>query len=408
MYTRIKDGRHKNEIRSRLFIGSIYVFCFQTPLMNIIPIIRYWDEFFAIISIMMFFVCSIRNKMPINKDVKYIVLFACVGLISTCIYSYQDFVKVALPDMFLCCKFWMVYFCSKYVYGRSWNIEENSKKLYKHVTIIILFLFTIFLLDILLDIFPTVSYRFGLKAITLFYNFPTNLVAVCSFLLCLLFLVGFNNHRWKLLVFMLLLMIALTLRTKAYVTIICFFLLYYIIIFKRKKLTIKWLIPLASIALVVSWTQIQYYYVTVREVSARYMLAQSAFEIAKIHFPIGAGYGTFGSAYSVKPYSPLYVKYGMNLIYGLTKENPIFVSDSFWPMILGQTGVVGVWVYICMLYKVYQKINCLRFNKNYYLAAFFAFAYLLISSTSEAAFVSPNSIPFAMLLGYLVSLKDNS
>ena len=41
------------------------------------------------------------------------------------------------------------------------------------------------------------------------------------------------------------------------------------------------------------------------------------------------------------PYSPVYDKYGLNLVPGLSKDKPDFIHDTSWPTVIGETGVMG-------------------------------------------------------------------
>lgn len=47
------------------------------------------------------------------------------------------------------------------------------------------------------------------------------------------------------------------------------------------------------------------------------------------YVPFGSGLGSFGTAASAKEYSPLYYKYHMDDVWGLTLENPMFLADAF-------------------------------------------------------------------------------
>lgn len=64
--------------------------------------------------------------------------------------------------------------------------------------------------------------------------------------------------------------------------------------------------------------------------------------IARDHFPLGVGIGRFGSHMSREEYSPVYAEYGMDTMYGIREEDPIAVTDTFWPMILGEAGLLGL------------------------------------------------------------------
>jgi hypothetical protein len=74
----------------------------------------------------------------------------------------------------------------------------------------------------------------------------------------------------------------------------------------------------------------------------RVALYAGAVAIARDELPFGAGIGRFGSHMSREVYSPAYPRYGLDQIYGLSRAFPIAVTDTFWPMILGETGIIGL------------------------------------------------------------------
>jgi hypothetical protein len=85
---------------------------------------------------------------------------------------------------------------------------------------------------------------------------------------------------------------------------------------------------------------------------ARVALIVGSIEIARDHLPLGGGLGRYGSWISREQYSDLYYQYGLSRIYGLSPQNPQFVTDTFWPQILGETGVLGMAGYVVFLVVV--------------------------------------------------------
>jgi hypothetical protein len=82
---------------------------------------------------------------------------------------------------------------------------------------------------------------------------------------------------------------------------------------------------------------------------ARVALYMGSLEIARDNFPLGAGMGRYGSWMSRVEYSPVYVEYGLNRVPGLRANNSQYATDTFWPMVLGEFGVVGVVGYAAFL-----------------------------------------------------------
>lgn len=84
---------------------------------------------------------------------------------------------------------------------------------------------------------------------------------------------------------------------------------------------------------------------------ARVALTYTSVSIAKDNFPFGVGFGQYGSPTSRDENSPVYAEYGINTVWGLTNEDgdKNFMCDTFWPMILGETGAIGSVIYIIIL-----------------------------------------------------------
>jgi hypothetical protein len=79
---------------------------------------------------------------------------------------------------------------------------------------------------------------------------------------------------------------------------------------------------------------------------ARLALYYGSAWVAQDHFPFGGGLGRYGTWMSRQPYSPLYHEYGLDTVPGLKERRPSAVTDTFWPAILGESGVVGLLGYI--------------------------------------------------------------
>ena len=164
------------------------------------------------------------------------------------------------------------------------------------------------------------------------------------------------------------------------------------------------MLPFIPVIIFIGWSQVEYYFVSLGARSARAQLLINSFQIAKDHFPVGAGFGTYGSYYSAIYYSPLYYKYGLNTIYGLSKELYSFICDSFWPMILGQAGFIGTILYALAVFKLFKRLTQIKKNNVFfYVSAIGAMSYLLVESVAATAFVHPLSMPLAMWIGILIS-----
>jgi hypothetical protein len=79
----------------------------------------------------------------------------------------------------------------------------------------------------------------------------------------------------------------------------------------------------------------------------RTLLYLTGLQIGADRFPLGAGFGRFGGYASRIHYSPIYDQYGLSGVFGLSPEDPIYLMDTYWPHILGETGWIGVATLVC-------------------------------------------------------------
>lgn len=127
----------------------------------------------------------------------------------------------------------------------------------------------------------------------------------------------------------------------------------------------------------------------------RIALYAGSVAIARDDLPLGAGVGRFGSHMSRAVYSPTYAEYGLDQIYGLSRAYPIAVTDSFWPMILGETGVVGLVAALIFFGSLARDLWAAAglsgppTTRIFMLGTLLLFAEGLVRSLISAAFVAP-------------------
>jgi hypothetical protein len=131
--------------------------------------------------------------------------------------------------------------------------------------------------------------------------------------------------------------------------------------------------------------------------AARTVLYSTSFELAKIDFPFGAGLGRYGGAIAAEYYSPVYVHYGFLHVYGLEPRGN-FTTDTFWPAILGEAGIIGVIGYFGGLVAMTKTMASLRDSevREIRFLGLLGFAWsveFLIESVAEPAYSSPPLFP---------------
>lgn len=391
-----------------LFLFFFYTLLFNELIAKALPLFGYEDELIAVMALPIWGVNKLRGKQDEAKIgvFPYIFAFLFLSLMGTVVYKYQTSLEAVLPDLILCSKFWLCIYTSRKIFY-DLDIEEFADNLYFHIRLVTLFYFVLSIVNIAYEIFPYYDIRYGIGSVRLFYSHPTVLQSCCSFLFVLIMGIHDYVKRPYVYVAMLIITVLTTLRIRALGNLILLFAIYYFGIYKQRNFSFRSLLLFIPIIILIGWDQIKYYFITLGEGSARLQLIQKSIIIANEHFPIGSGFASYGSYFSAVFYSPVYYKYGLNRVFGMSKEFSNFIGDSFWPMVLGQSGYFGLCFYIFAVIKLIKHISLLKnVQWCFYFSALGCICYLLMDSTAETAFVHPLSMPIAIWIGILFSYID--
>lgn len=389
-----------------LMIFWIVLFVFRDLLSEISPVFSYIDEAPLLIFVIKMAVKTLQSKRIIMRKgngqyIFAICLFVMVGLLGNIIYRYQT-VNLVIVDLLTNLKFFgaLAYFGEL-----TCKDSGGGSRISQLSCLLTVFLFMLFLLDRVLNVFPS-DYRYGIKATRLFFNHPTYLAGICVFLIALMTI--YNVEKNLPYIGMNMIMMIFTLRSKAIVSAVLFVVLYVVIVKLHAKLKVWQMVIVGIVCIVCAWSQIYFYFVFLGGQSARSVMLFTSFKIMKDYFPIGTGFGCYASHSAAVNYSPVYIKYGFNYIYELRNAaEGTFFDDQFWPIIFGQTGVIGTAAYICILVFLFRKVQKLfKVNLKTYTAALVVFIYLLVSSTAEPTFNNAVAIPLAMVLEICYSQAD--
>lgn len=391
-----------------IFVALVLLFVFQNPLQTLLAPFRYLDELFAacVIPLLMLqgvrhhFRCTISPRLLMM--IVFLALFTSCGLYGSLTLRYQP-LSTALSDLYLNLKFFLA-IAAGYLLFSGCDMEPVFRFSWKWVRGLSVLLFLLCLVDLVFHIFPA-STRYGLRSVYLFYSVHTYLAAACIFL-CSILVRLYEYYKGQVFPYLCMLgfVTVCTLRMKAVGAVICLFFIYYIICKRRREFGFFSWLALGGAMVIVSARQFVYYFHSLGTEAARTALTQASLRIAEDHFPFGTGFGTFASAFSADPYSKVYYLYHIQNVWGISRQYNAFISDTFWPMILGQTGWLGLVCYAAALLLLFSVIYHMRKHNAYsFASALAAFFYLLISSTSESAFVNTMAVPLAFLLGVLLS-----
>lgn len=145
-------------------------------------------------------------------------------------------------------------------------------------------------------------------------------------------------------------------------------------------------------------------YTTDWERVARIRMTIDGALLAVASFPLGVGFGRFASFTASDDYSPIYTDLGYERIHGMGQgEMGGFLSDTFWPAPLAETGILGAVCYIGALVMFvapgWRMMRTATDGHSRWIGAVTVawFAELLIESVVAPVFVSPPmyGLPFA-------------
>ncbi|MCD7978220.1 MAG: O-antigen ligase domain-containing protein [Tannerellaceae bacterium] len=142
-----------------------------------------------------------------------------------------------------------------------------------------------------------------------------------------------------------------------------------------------------------------------RNLLARFVLYATSLEIFVDYFPFGSGLASFATHASGVYYSDIYIKYGIDSVWGLTPKAAYFVADTYYPS-LAQFGVIGVILYFSFwIYLIKKSFSYFRKSRQiqlFIIAALVA-GFLVIENTADASFTSNRGFFMMLFLGLIMS-----
>ncbi len=164
---------------------------------------------------------------------------------------------------------------------------------------------------------------------------------------------------------------------------------------------------LATVVLYFTWAKFSAYYVEGFQEDAEAMARPATYETGlQIMFhdyiPFGSGLGSFGTAAAAKEYSPLYYKYELDTVWGLTPDNPMFLADAFYPT-LAEFGLVGLFFFLWFWKRRLWEANRIA-DLVHYRMALMAILALALESTADSSYLSGKGMGYFMILAVCLNI----
>lgn len=371
--------------KSDVWVLLIFVLVCAGIATNIgLGMLAYLDEMFELLMCFLIAIALIKGRYNTTdfKVFSLCALLLAIGLTGNFVFKYQTQFSVIILDILATFK-GVIY----YLGIKALNYNSNKSKFIIYRTYKIFYLFVLLMLPFailnqVIDIGMSHEVVFGIKGFSflasnegslslIFYAIVTS--SVCHIAICQTI-----TQKQKIQCFIIMLVWASTLRSRAIAYVLLFVLMVFIF-FKKKnfngRIHIWQIILICLILYLVGQDKIYYYFAN--DKTARYNLLYYGWFTLKRCFPLGAGFGTYGSAVASKYYSPLYKEYGFNNIYGLAEENSMFANDGLWGELFGQFGFFGTFIFVLIFATIFKSL--LKKSKDQY--SKFAIIYILFILT---------------------------
>ncbi|MBS4897145.1 MAG: hypothetical protein KH015_15450 [Gordonibacter pamelaeae] len=376
---------------------------FQPIIEIILPPFSYYDEILAVSSLLSLFFSMAMRKSRFTREMKIALclLFAIVviGLFGNFLSGIVSDTFFILVDILACSKFFIIYFALKSILG---NTSYFVSYMVRESKVLLVLMLACLVINQFVDIGMTYEMRYGLKAFQFVFIHPTHMVTLS--LACMAFIYSDASNGWKKYIGIALVLMAMSLRSR-WVALALVIVL--IIIFVKKGSTRApfVVIGVGSVsAFLVGQAQMSVYYGSASE-SARGHLMTTALSVFQNFFPLGAGFASFGSGVTKTIYSPLYYQYGLQNVYGLAPNNPSYLTDTFWPVVLAQFGFLGLIIWLLLLIMLVVDFYRLGIASGMLVLSLTMIAAILISTTASGSIFSMQMI--TLLVAFMTAMKAN-
>lgn len=378
-----------------IWLILLTLFLFHGVLEDVIYPLNFFDEIIALLCFPLAIYDHIMKKKTIEgkstktkrMELGLLLTFLFCGLIGNFIYDYQPLWVVGVSAV-LAAKFFMILISAGYLQKFLQIKLEEQEDIIQGLSIAWFFYYILSLILPEMLVVPE----------------AWDICAKSSLLFALLI---FCKHKriwlYRVSLLMMIAMLAFSGKEKAYGAIFVFGLFYYLIVHKKMQTKIQYIFYMAIPVIILAWDKIYYYYVEGYGRYAKSIMTSTSIQIAKDYFPIGTGFGTFGSTYAKQVYSPVYTLYGMADNPELGIESKKYLTDLFWPILFGETGILGTLMYIGLILLLFLQIQRVYYyNKEKYFLLIFMFVFMLMTTFTEAGFMQPMVMVFAFVMGMVL------
>ena len=378
-------------------------------------------EFVFIFSSFYLLFYIIKYKI-INKKILWIILgfviFCIIGLLSNIAYNSIGRIHAVINDIIIFSKV-PISFCAFYLITNKMSFNNKIMTLKqcgsiaKYITVIA---FICLIINFIHPIGMSSDIRYGIHSFKFIFNTAAWLNQYWVGIVIVLFANVHFNKKYTIYLFLANFIWIFSLRSRAF-AMVSFNILLYILATKWKKIQyikgkiLKKRNILAFsclglfLGLFLGYRQIENYFFS-EKISARLLLLNTGFKIMKDNFPLGVGFGMYGTEAAKKYYSPIYYTYGLSSFWAL-KEGGSELTDTFWPAIAAEFGFFGLVFYLIIIFMIFKLIIKNTKNQPYLSATVILYIiYLMISSTATGIFLSDLTVVYFIIICLVSNIKE--
>lgn len=376
-----------------------------------IPLFTFSDEilalFLPVLGLVKILNVKKREKVFTKLEVLVFILISIVsfaGVLSTIFSNIDTTFTLQIYTLFADIKYILIYYGARILLK---YYVTNDNELYNFV-MKLSYLFSlislgVFVLDLIFNFMQGYSNRFGLKNVAYGFGHPA------EFSLCIILLTALNlyfNLRVKNKInYMYIILNLILLFSAGRVTAIAFYITLILLIlcfrYFRRYVFMGAVVSFTS-AIIFTFNKFNETFINVQE--PRGLLMVTGLDIAKRFFPFGSGLGTFGSNASRTNYSELYYQYGFDKIWGLAPWHDVFLTDSYWAMMIGEYGLIASFINLIALLLL--LVNSYYISKGILgIVVFSPILYIVINTPVDTTIVANSSLPLMFIAALLISLR---
>lgn len=366
--------------------------------------VGYADEIFALLMLLYLFRLATKRKLEAAdaKMLGILVIFTLIGLVSNYFSKLISNLFLIALDAFWQWKIFVSFLGAKYLRreDRRGTLLQDLMPIAKFL-IVAAFVFGI--LSFGMDLGMTNGSRYGIPSYSFIFGNEGRYGIIIAVALLIVILNEKNQKKNRRYVVLAITDMILSTKGVVYIIIPIFLMLWFIFEKIEKSGRIKlWIIIVAAImGISVSGYQIREYLLD--ESAPRALLIRYGFITANNYFPLGSGFGTYGSEVASSNYSPLYVQYGWADKWSMGIYNNSALGDNYLATIIGECGYFGLALFLTLFYMIYKQVNKISLKPQ--VKALIMSLYICMMVTFLATGITKSSIGILVfiVLGIMVS-----